>query len=384
MIPAQEIRLSILKNWHEVLSKQSDIFSSDSISGTSPTSLFVGSFSYHKVFVGPMVPPIHGDTELFDAPEKWKGRSLEEIINFRLNLVRGIKQVSIHQTEGRYVENLQEIAMSSKPTDSDLLFEKIPSSDISLDGESAPFGPAGKIKSAHFSPSTSIRPVEKAFYDTDLKSQEAVLNLYNSGIDISKIQKCFSVGMFGKKRKLVPTKWSITATDDIISDFLRDEVLSYSIIDSCQVFHYGHLGNIFCVILFPHRWIFEMIEAWYSNGMVVFGSDFENTLGIDHSPKIAGAYFAAKLSVLEFLRKKKIQAGVIILREIQPEYTVPVGVWQVREGIREAMNQLPEIAEGVDHALFLASKKMNISKNRWILHGNISNLLRQKTISEFF
>lgn len=381
---SQEIRLSILKNWHETLSKYPNLFSSGSISGTSPTSLFVGSFAYPKVFVGPMVPPIHGNTELLDSPEKWKGRSLEEIINFRLNLVRGIKQISVHQTEGRYVENLQEIAMSSKPTDSDLLFEKIPSSDVSLDGESAPFGPVGKITSAHFSPSTSIKPVEKVFYDTDLKTQEAVLNLYDSGIDISKIQKCFSVGMFGKKRKLVPTKWSITATDDIISDYLRDEILSYPLIDSCRVFYYGHLGNVFCVILFPHRWIYEMIEAWYSNGMIIFGSDFENIHGIDHSPKIAGAYFAAKLSVLEFLRKKKIQAGVIILRKIQPEYAVPVGVWQVREGIREAMNQFPEFAEDVDHALFLASKKMNIAKDTWILNGNISNLLRQKTLSEFF
>ena len=381
---SQEIRLSILKKWHETLSTYSNLFSSDSISGTSPTSLFVGSFAYPKVFVGPMVPPIHGNTELLDSPEKWNGRSLEDIINFRLNLVRGVKQIPIHQTEGRYVENLQEIAMSSKPTDSDLLFEKIPSSDVSLDGESTPFGPTGKIKSVSFSTSTSIKPIEKVFYDTDLKAPEAVLNLYNSGIDISKIQKCFSIGMFGKKRKLVPTKWSITATDDIISDSLREEILSFPLIDSCQVFYYGHLGNVFSVILFPHRWIYEMIEAWHSDGIVVFGSDHENTLGIDHSPKIAGAYFAAKLSVLEFLRKKKIQAGVIILREIQPEYVVPVGVWQVREGIREAMKQLPEIAEGIDHALFLASEKMNINKDKWLLHGNISNLLRQKTLSEFF
>lgn len=48
------------------------------------------------------------------------------------------------------------------------------------------------------------------------------------------------------------------------------------------------------------------------------------------------------------------------------------------------MNQFPEFAEDVDHALFLASKKMNIAKDTWILNGNISNLLRQKTLSEFF
>ena len=87
---------------------------------------------------------------------------------------------------------------------------------MSLDGESAPFGPMGEIKSAKFSGTTSVKPIERTFYDVDLKAQDAVLNLYNSGIEISKIQKCFSIGMLGQNRKLVPTKWSITATDDII------------------------------------------------------------------------------------------------------------------------------------------------------------------------
>ena len=49
---------------------------------------------------------------------------LEEIVNFRLNLVRGIQKISIDQTDGRYIENLQEVTMSSKPADSDLIFEK--------------------------------------------------------------------------------------------------------------------------------------------------------------------------------------------------------------------------------------------------------------------
>ena len=71
------------------------------VSGTSPPSVFVGSYNYPKVFVGPMVPPIHGNTELLDSPEKWKGKTLEEIINFRLNLVRGIQKIPIEQTEGR-------------------------------------------------------------------------------------------------------------------------------------------------------------------------------------------------------------------------------------------------------------------------------------------
>ena len=255
---------------------------------------------------------------------------------------------------------------------------------FSVDGESAPFGPVGTIKSTNFSKGSSVRPIEKTFYDTDLKAQDAVLTLYNSGVEISKIQKCFSIGMLGQKRKLVPTKWSITATDDIISGSLQDDVLNYSLIDSCQVFFYEHLGNLFSVVLFPHRWIYEMIEAWYSDGMVVFGSDYEDARGINHPPNIAGAYFAAKLAVLEYLKKKKVQAGVIILREIKPDYAIPVGVWQIREGIRQAMSCNPVFATDFDHALFLASKKTNVSKNKWLLNAKISNLIRQKTLSEFF
>jgi len=381
---SQDIRRAILAKWHETLSKYGNLFSSDSISGTSPPSVFVGSYNYPKVFVGPMVPPIHGDTSLLDSPEKWKGKSLEEIINFRLNLVRGIQKIPITQTEGRYIENLQEVAMSSKPTDSDLIFQKALSSSVSLDGESAPFGPIGEIKSAKFSGTSSVKSIEKIFYDKDLKAQDAVLNLYNSGIEISKIQKCFSIGMLGQKRKLVPTKWSITATDDIISKSLTAEILDYSLIDSCKVFSYEHLGNTFSVVLFPHRWIYEMIEAWYSNGILGFGSDSEDARGIHHPPAIAGAYFAAKLGVLEYLSEKKIQAGVVILREIKPEYAIPVGVWQIREGIREAMKKNPIIAENFDDALVLASDKMSISKSEWLLHGNISKIIRQKTLSDFF
>ena len=273
---SQDIRRAILAKWHESLSKYGNLFSSDSLSGTSPPSIFIGSYNYPKVFVGPMVPPIHGDTSLLDSPEKWKGKSLEEIVNFRLNLIRGIQKIPITQTDGRYIENLQEVTMSSKPTDSDLIFHKATSPSVSLDGESAPFGPIGEIKSAKFSGTSSVKSIEKIFYDKDLKAQDAVLNLYNSGIEISKIQKCFSIGMLGQKRKLVPTKWSITATDDIISKSLTEEILEYNLIDSCRVFSYEHLGNVFSVVLFPHRWIYEMIEAWYSNGILGFGSDSED------------------------------------------------------------------------------------------------------------
>ena len=382
---SKEIRKSIEANWREYLSRYGNLFSSNSLSGSSPPSVFVGTYNYPKVNVGPMVPPVHGDTSILDIPERWLGKSLEEIVNFRLSLVRGIQKVSVLEPEGRFIENLQEVAMSSRPTDSDIEFHKNTVPITTIDGESAPFGPIGEIKKVKFSGSSAQKTIENAYYDKDLKAEDAVLKLYNTGIDLSQIQKCFSIGMFGKKRKLVPTRWSITATDDIISKSLVTEILDYQLIDCCKVFSFNHLGNMFSIILFPHRWLFEMEEAWYDEqGQIGFGSDYEDARGIDHPPAIAGAYFAAKLGVAEYLAKNKTQAAVLVLREIRPEYAIPVGVWQVREGIRAAMKEQPFIASSLDDGINHACKSMSISKLEWLAKGELFKKMKQKSITDFF
>jgi len=134
---SSEIRKTIENNWQEYLSKYGNLFRSDSISGSSPPSIFVGSYGYPKVGVGPMVPPIHGDTTLLDSPELWLGKTLEDIVNFRLSLVRGIEKISIQNTQGRFIENLHEVAMSSHSIDTDLQFHKTTLPVTTIDGESA-------------------------------------------------------------------------------------------------------------------------------------------------------------------------------------------------------------------------------------------------------
>ena len=381
---SSDIRKGIQSRWEEYLSTHANLFTSDSLDGSSPPSVFVGSYGYPKVSVGPMVPPIHGDTTLLDSPELWVGKSLEEIVNFRLSLIRGIKNIPINEPNGRYIENLHEVAMSSRPIDSELQFYKNPKPAVSIDGESAPFGPVGEVSSAKFSSTSSDKSIQRAYYDHDLKAQDAVVSLYNRGIEISKIQKCFSVGMFGKKRKLVPTKWSITATDSIIAESLVSEILEFDLIDSCRVFSHDHLGNLFSVVLFPHRWLFENQEAWHTGNGIGFGSDIEDAKGIDHPPVTAGAFFAAKLGVAEYLLEKKCQASALVLREIRPEYAVPVGVWQIREAIRSAMKNEPYIAENFDDGVTFAAKRMSVSKSEWLSKGNMLSMLKQKSISDFF
>lgn len=382
---AVDIRKAIESNWNEYLSKYAHLFSSSFVEGSSPPSVFVGSYGYPKVMVGPMVPPVHGDTQVMDLPELWVGKSLEDIVNYRLSLVRGIKAVHISEPAGKYIESLQDLAMSTRSTDSELEFLKNARAHSFVDSENAPFGPIGEIKNARFSNSSSDKDIQKMFYDKDILSQEAVLELYNRGVEISKIQKCFSIGMFGKNRKLVPTRWSITATDDMISKSLLEEITTFAEIDSCRLFTFEHLGNLYAIILFPSRWMFEMQEAWYDNdGNVGFGSDFEGMNGLSHYPETAGAHFASRLAVTEYLLTNNIQSGAMVLREIRPEYTVPVGVWQVREGIRMALKQKPVIISSFEEALDIACKGLSIDKKEWLSRSKLHRARKQRSIKDYF
>jgi len=58
-----------------------------------------------------------------------------------------------------------------------------------------------------------------------LRAADAIMELYRRGVETSSVQRVLSVGMLGlkKNRKLVPTRWSISATDDVISGRLVKE-----------------------------------------------------------------------------------------------------------------------------------------------------------------
>ena len=383
------IRKDIEARWNEHLSRHGALFSSDAVSGTTPPTVFVGSHGYPRLRVGPMVPPVHGDTSMMDSPERWSGRTLAEIVSDRLGMVRGVRTVRADAPADRYVEDLQGLAMSGGPADSDLQLDA-PAAPVALaDGYSAPFGPVGSVKSASYSGlSAPPRAVERAYYDTDRGAAGAVMDLYEAGVEVSRIHRFLSIGMLGrgKRRRLVPTRWSIAATDSAISEELSRRILDYPLIDSHMVFFHEHLGNLFSVVLIPHRWMFEMIEAWYgADGAPGFGADREDARGMGHrQPAIAGAYFAGRLAVAEHLERIQAQAGALVLREIRPEYAVPVGVWQVREGVRAAMAGGGAAAPSLGEAVGAACARMSISGKEWLAHGQVMRMARQRTLADFF
>lgn len=389
-----EIKKRLEQNWIQFLKANSAKLSLDSIDGSSPPSVFVGRYGYPKVRIGPMIPPMHGDTTILDRTELWAGKSIEEIANYRLSLVRGTFSMNVHDTSGRYLENMQELAMSEKPAESEATFEKKPFADVELEKEvrlnagAAPFGPAAPLKTFKASSLSADQRIEAAHYDTDLKASEAIMELYRRGVETSSINKVLSVGMLGlkKNRKLVPTRWSISATDDTISSRLTKENEANPSIDLFEVTQYSHLANYYSVILIPDEvWSFEMIESWFTgSGQLATGSDYEDARGLDHYPTIAGAYFAARLAVAEHLARRCRKAAALVLREIHPEYVMPLGVWQIREGVRETLKKPAQKFETLDQALSFASADMSMSKHEFSRKSRLWQAFKNQTrITDF-
>jgi DNA repair protein NreA len=393
MSSIDEIKKRLKINWYQFINTNSKKFASNVIDGSSPPSIFVGEFGYPQVRVGPMIPPYHGDTSILDKPELWSGKSLEEIVNYRINLLKGTIAHNVNDILGRYIETLQEMALSKKVVESIITFEKMPSLYVNektltkKESEEIPIIFSAPMSDFKIVPSVADRKIEKKYYDDDLYASDAIVELYHNDIDISQISKVLSIGMLGrrKNRKLVPTKWSITAADDILSLYLINKIKENTILDNYLVFDFNHLSNYYSIIFIPDDvWSFEMIESWIdTNGSVHIGSDSEIGKRIDHYPSIAGAYFAARLSVAEYLFKKRKKASVLILREIHPEYFVSLGVWQVREGIRECLNSKGKTFESFDSALKYAISKTSLSKVEWIKSSSIIRNKKQKRMSDY-
>jgi hypothetical protein len=389
-----EIKKKLEKNWIRFIKENSAKLSLDRIDGSSPPSVFVGSYGYPKVRIGPMIPPLHGDTTILDRAELWTGKSIEEIVNYRISLVLGTMNVNIHDISSRYLENMQELAMSERPAESEVTFEKKPLANVEmqkelrLDHEATPFGPAAPLRAFKVSSLSADQRIEAAYYDTDLRAADAMMKLYRQRVEMSIIHRVLSMGMLGvkKKRKLVPTRWSISATDDMISGMLVKEIEMNPSIDLFEVTRYSHLANHYSVILIPDdMWNFEMIESWFtSQGQMATGIDNEDERALNHNPTIAGAYFAARLAVAEQLAHRHKKAAAIVLREIHPKYIMPLVVWQIRQGVREALKKPPQKFERFDDAMSFACSYMSLSKKEVAQKSWLWKSLKNQTkISDF-
>ena len=368
----------------------------EDIAGMSPPSVFIGRIGYPNVYAGPLVPPVHEDTSIYDLPEQWFGKSIDEIVGFRSLLVRGKHRVNVQKfmDAGKILDQTRELALADSSVDTELNLTKKPRGSISLDDDIQPFGPSAPIRNLHVGNSRYDDKIEKAYYDTDLKATQAVVELFNRGVVVSKIQKAFSVGAFGveKNRKLVPTRWSITAVDDIISKNLREKVKTFPEINEFRVYESIYMDNVFEILMIPQQYSYESMEAWYpgtawnpdGKSIAIF-SDWEGNSGRTTYAQIGGCYYSARLATCEQLLRERRQATVIVLREARPGYIMPIGVWQVRENVRNAMRQKPYLFKSLAESLQFISGRFEIPMQQWIMQSELlKRALFQKKISDFF
>ena len=361
------------------------------LEGTTPPSVFIGRWSYPKVYAGPMMSSQMGDTHIMDSPEEWLGqnKTQDEIINYRMNLVRGKQLIKIDDLENPFVEKLQDISLASKSIDSEATFGKRPRGSM-LTEDSMPHGPSAVIEKFDIDAVRWDRQLEKTFYDTDLKATEAVLNLHNKDVPFTAMQKAFSVGAIGtkNKRKLVPTRWSITACDSTLADLFLKEVRKFEILYTYRVYEFGALNNYYIIILTSTEWEYEWYEAFIKlmkNEELIF-SDYETNGGKKEYSIVGGCYYTAKMAVLDYLMNIKRQSGLVILREAYDGY-VPLGVFNVRENIKEAMLRPYLEFETLEKCLEYAGTKLKIPISRYVKQGTLLNEMlhtKQTTLDMYF
>ncbi len=366
--------------------------------GSSPPSVFVSHYGYPKVEISPVSPTelIH-NAGIYDTPEEWFGVPEEKILTMRHSLVHAVKKIQISEAKNPSYEltSLQEIAMSKNAVDVDVKLLKNPTPEIRFSDVLAPIGPKALLKKFQFEKNPKIsKKVDYISSDTDLKSSNAMLELYDSGLNVSNIYKILSTGALGikKNRKLVPTRWSITATDDTLSkNLVNEKIKFYSQIDEIQLFQSNYLDNRFFVILFPDAWQYEMLECWLAFDAVDKSKppkiiqDFEGYGGRkNYASNITGAYYSARLGVAEYLEEQKKQAAVLVLREIGSDYKVPMGVWQIRENVRNAMQEKPMTFFDSKLLWKFLSQKLEVNiKYYKKLSKVVDSIVNQKKLSDW-
>ena len=367
------------------------------VEGSTPPAAFVGRVGYPFVRAGPSTPPLTGDTSVFDYPELWSAKRVEEILEYRWTLITGFKVFDVRRpSDDRILEETRLVVLSSKPVDVQVVLQKPPRPLITFSEHEPPQGPRSPLESLRVLGNPSIpRPLEKAYYDTDLPAADAVIYLYNSGVAVSHIQKAFSLGSFGLKgqRRLVPTRWSITAVDSIICRWLVKEVKSYEEINEIHVYEYRVHDNLFIGILYPAKWSYEWMEAWWPGSTwnplglnVVVEGDYEDYFGRTTYPSIGGCYYASMLATLEHLKAMKRQATAILLREIYPGFNIPIGVWFVRESCRSMFKKGPVLkTDSLREVCEYLDKSTKLGCQKWFSSSRlIKRLATTRRIEDYF
>jgi len=373
--------------------------SGNTVFGPSP-QVFVGSQGYPRVNAGPLTSILERPDLASRAanPEQWVDLDLKEIISLRYGMVRGKKNIYIRpdKYQERLYEQMQQLTMSIKPVDVESLFSTTPRLSSTFDIETQPMGPSGSLAKLDIASNPKIPKRVDYILGDELKAVDQINSLYDDGYNISYLQNILSAGLTGTKKdkKIVPTRWSITATDDMIGKELIRSLKDLPSINQIELREGNLLGNEYHVILMPGHWSFENFETWISGGIFTIGARDWNMSycsegfelkeyykGRSSYASQAGGYYATRLAILEHLTQRSREAKVLVIREITPDYVVPVGVWQVREGVRKTMRTNPITFNSKSELINYLNDQLHVNT---IQYTQRATSFLQSSLDEFF
>ena len=233
----------------------------DNFFGNSPPQIFIGSkLKYPNVNVGILSPPDKvADAWVYSDESFWAEQNFDmnTIVNLRSSLVNSRFSTRVDQARSsstKFVELSQEIGMAKSPVDVEISLKKKIKMKFDTDKVSLPMGPRAPLKKVRITENTKVdAKVDKVVSDTDLKANDAINYLYKNKFDEHVLSKILSIGVLGLKkgRRLVPTRWSITAVQDMLGKEGIKKIKEYSPVDAYHVYFGGYLGNYFLVFFFP-------------------------------------------------------------------------------------------------------------------------------------
>ncbi|MEM4326069.1 MAG: hypothetical protein QXU40_02095 [Candidatus Pacearchaeota archaeon] len=400
-----EIKFEIIKKTIETNFKSRNINSISSLNTTSPPSIFVGSkLKYPLVNIG-ILSPIERDENagIYDSPDYWakKNLTIRDILNLRKNLLNSRFRANVNDSKSekqKFIQISQELASSSKPVDVEIELKKEISTITKRDKILAPQEMVAPLKRVRVTGNVKIdRRVDKIMND-EIKAAEGISYLYENNFNEYFLSKVLSAGVIGlkKDRKFVPTRWSITATDDIIGKKLLKKIREYKSIENYELFFGEFLGNAYLIMFFPYLWSYELFEiylpggSWNPNKEIKASTDFEGYEGRkDYAAATGGGYYASKLPILEYLEKIKRQSSVLAIRIELPTYWAALGVWVVRESVRKALNkekmEFSEMKEMIENVRKIGMIKWGFNSDKILKNSKLlENIKTQTTLERWF